>query len=98
VLTPLITLLVAATGTSADIASKQVSPGLLKPAGAKYELSNKNSAAGTSKGYGGAKGKAAVQSGVPGVDSLQNWTGSFTAPGFDSNGIPQSVWATSSRC
>ena len=91
-LTPLITLLIAATGTSADIASKQVSPGLLKSSGAKYELSKGNSAAGTSKGYGGAKGKAAAQSGVPGVDSLQNWTGSFTAPGFDSNGNPQSVW------
>jgi hypothetical protein len=92
VLTPLITLLVAATGTSADIASKQVPIGVLKSARAKYELSEGNSAAGISKAYGGAKGKAAVQSGVPGVDSLPNWTGSFTAPGFDSRGNPQSVW------
>lgn len=91
-LTPLIALLVAATGTSADIASKQVPTGLLRMTRPKYELSGKNAAAGTVKGFAGSKGKAAVQSGVPGVDSLQNWTGSFTAPGFDFFGNPQSVW------
>ncbi len=37
-------------------------------------------------------GAARAQSGVPGVDSLVNWTGSFTAPGFDHQGNPQSVW------
>lgn len=35
---------------------------------------------------------AAVSHGVPGVDSLVNFTGQFTAPGFDSDGNPQSVW------
>ena len=34
----------------------------------------------------------AASSGVPGIDSLQNWTGQFTSPGFDSNSNPQSVW------
>jgi hypothetical protein len=32
------------------------------------------------------------QSGVPGIDSLVNFTGQFTADGFDSLGNPQSVW------
>ena len=91
-LTPLITLLVAAAGTSADVSSKQVPTGVLRMTRPKYELSARNSAAGTTKAYGGASGKAAVQSGVPGVDSLSNWTGSFTAPGFDFFGNPQSVW------
>jgi len=31
-------------------------------------------------------------SGTPGVDSLTNWSDQFTAPGFDGNGNPQSVW------
>ena len=31
-------------------------------------------------------------SGVPGIDSIVNFTGSFTADGFDSDGNPQSVW------
>jgi hypothetical protein len=30
--------------------------------------------------------------GIPGVDSLLNWSDQFTAPGFDFNGNPQSVW------
>jgi hypothetical protein len=30
--------------------------------------------------------------GIPGVDSLVNWSDQFTAPGFDFNGNPQSVW------
>jgi hypothetical protein len=45
------------------------------------------------KGYGGRHGQggsAGVP--VPGIDSLKNWTGAFTEPGFDSFGNPQSVW------
>lgn len=30
--------------------------------------------------------------GLPGVDSLTNWSDQFTAPGFDFFGNPQSVW------
>ena len=30
---------------------------------------------------------------VPGIDSLANWTGQFTAPGFDPNDNPQSTWS-----
>jgi len=37
-------------------------------------------------------GVAAATVGTPGVDSLANWTDQFTAPGFDPNGNPQSVW------
>src|SRR5258706_4378609 len=31
-------------------------------------------------------------SGLPGVDSLTNWSDQFSAPGFDFFGNPQSVW------
>src|ERR1051325_2142001 len=31
-------------------------------------------------------------SGLPGIDSVVNWSDQFTAPGFDFNGNPQSVW------
>ncbi len=35
---------------------------------------------------------ARVQSGVPGIDSIPNWTDQFIADGFDSSDNPQSVW------
>jgi len=35
---------------------------------------------------------AAAGVGIPGVDSLLNWSDQFTAPGFDFNGNPQSGW------
>jgi hypothetical protein len=47
------------------------------------------------KKYGVTKSagiKPAVSSGVPGIDSIVNWTGQFESPGYDSNGNPQSVW------
>ena len=31
-------------------------------------------------------------SGIPGIDSVVNWSDQFTAPGFASDGSPQSVW------
>ena len=46
----------------------------------------------------GAKGRdpidksALTNAGVPGIDSLTNFTSEFTAPGFDGVGNPQSVW------
>ena len=43
----------------------------------------------------GAAGNAtsfAATSGLPGVDSVANWSDQFTAPGFDGQGNPQSVW------
>jgi hypothetical protein len=43
------------------------------------------------KGFDG-KNTAAASVGVPGIDSVANWVGQFTAPGFDPNGNPQSVW------
>lgn len=36
--------------------------------------------------------RANASRGVPGVDSVVNFTGSFSTPGFDSNGNPQSDW------
>jgi hypothetical protein len=45
------------------------------------------------KNHAGRKlGAASTFASVPGIDSLINWTGQFTAPGFDSNNNPQSVW------
>ena len=42
----------------------------------------------------GAAGKAlnAASSGVPGIDSLANWSDQFVYPGYDGNGNAQSVW------
>jgi hypothetical protein len=39
-------------------------------------------------------GKAhdAATSGLPGVDSVVNWSDQFIAPGFDFSGKPQSLW------
>jgi hypothetical protein len=34
----------------------------------------------------------AASSGIPGIDSLVNWSDQFTYQGFDGNGNPQSVW------
>ncbi len=39
---------------------------------------------------GGGSGDSAA--GVPGITSIQNWTGQFTEPGYDNYGNPQSVW------
>ena len=36
--------------------------------------------------------QSAVSSGIPGIDSIVNFSDQFVAPGFDSNGNPQSVW------
>jgi hypothetical protein len=46
---------------------------------------------GRTKGNAGTA-KNAATSGLPGVDSVQNWSDQFVTPGFDSNGSPQSVW------
>ena len=43
----------------------------------------------------GAAGQASTfagSSGLPGVDSVVNWSGQFSTPGFDSNGNTQSDW------
>ncbi len=47
------------------------------------------------KKYGATKNggvKAAVSSGIPGIDSIVNWSDQFIYPGYDGNGNPQSVW------
>jgi hypothetical protein len=47
------------------------------------------------KKYGATKNsgiKTAASSGIPGIDSLVNWSDQFNYAGFDGNGNPQSVW------
>jgi hypothetical protein len=41
---------------------------------------------------GGVSNNAAFGGGIPGIDSLTNFTGQFYAPGLDPNGNPQTVW------
>jgi hypothetical protein len=47
---------------------------------------------GRTKGNAGTGKKTAATSGLPGVDSVENWSDQFVTPGFDSSGSPQSVW------
>jgi hypothetical protein len=35
---------------------------------------------------------ATTGNGIPGIDSLTNWNGSFKTPGYDSNGKPRNSW------
>src|SRR5882757_4648765 len=44
------------------------------------------------RGQAGLKLLTRVRGGVPGIDSLTNFTDQFTTSGFDSDGNPQSVW------
>ncbi len=36
--------------------------------------------------------QSAVSSGIPGIDSIVNFSDQFVSPGFDANGNPQSIW------
>lgn len=36
--------------------------------------------------------QSAVSSGIPGIDSIVNFSDQFFSPGFDANGNPQSIW------
>jgi hypothetical protein len=91
-LAPLVALLVAAGGPADAIKAKTVPLNHLKLTNPHHGLSPKNEAAGTSKAYGGKGLGRASSSSLPGIDSLANWSSSFTAAGFDVNGKPQSVW------
>ena len=44
------------------------------------------------KNGGITKNAVTANASVPGIDSLANWTGQFTAPGFDFFDNPQSAW------
>ena len=44
------------------------------------------------KGNDGHGHNSTVNSGVAGIDSITNFVSQFSAPGFDPNGNPQSVW------
>ena len=92
-LAPLVALLVAAGGPADAIKAKTVPLNHLKVTNPHHGLSPKNGAAGTSKAFGGkGVGRASSTSGLPGIDSLANWSSSFTADGFDVHGNPQTVW------
>src|SRR5262249_44792775 len=91
-LAPLVALLVAAGGPADAIKAKTVPLNTLKLTNPHHGLSAKNEGAGTSKAFGGRGVGRANSSSLPGIDSLANWSSSFTAAGFDVNGNPQSVW------
>jgi hypothetical protein len=84
----LVALLVTATPDP-----KQLPAAVLKMAIPHSGTYSDAASAGT-KGFGGRHHGNGGTPGVPvpGIDSIKNWTGSFTEPGFDGNGIPQSVW------
>ncbi len=69
-----------------DVRSRKVPSNYLKKFSPKSGLPNNKLLA--------AKRAAGVRSasGIAGLDTLVNWTDSFTAPGYDHAGNPQSVW------
>jgi hypothetical protein len=40
----------------------------------------------------GTSGVRTDASGIPGIDSLTNWNGTYKTPGFDGNGKPRNAW------
>jgi len=76
----------------ASIESRKLPSSFLKGVKARTALAGDSiSTFGNNKN--GGKGKSStVTIGLPGVDSIVNWSDQFIAPGFDSNGNPQTVW------
>jgi len=99
-LAPVMALLVSAGASNPAIAAKTVPINTLRLSNPHHGLSQKNSNAGITKPFGsaggivgnGGSGGGNSGSGVPGIDSLTNWTGSFTAPGYLPDGTPNSTW------
>ena len=87
-----LTLLMAGkTFAQTDIESKKLPSSYLKKIVPKTAHAGDRLAAfGKSKKNAGKT--AAVTSGLPGIDSVENWSDQFITPGFDFNGSPQSVW------
>jgi len=73
-----------------SIASKKMPVSALRQMKTHLAASNALTRFGTTKNTGIST--TAATTGIAGVDSLANWSDSFTAPGFDSVGNPQSVW------
>jgi len=82
-----------------------VDPSRIKPISilqtAKHANAHSSSAlvkSGTNKAYAiaydgsGRNQSSTVSVGLPGIDTLPNWSDQFTSPGYDSNGNAQSVW------
>jgi hypothetical protein len=79
-----------AAAQASRVASAQVKKDILKNARPLHN--DKVSAAGI-KGRAASGLRTAIQAAsVPGIDSLANWTDTFTADGFDGAGNPQSEW------
>jgi hypothetical protein len=78
---------------SANIESKKLPSSFLKGVVPKTAHAGSSAVAfGTTKKYAGTGVKNDSTSGLPGVDSVANWSDEFTTPGFDFFGNPQSVW------
>jgi hypothetical protein len=81
----------SAQGTIA--ANKKLPASMLKKVAPRTaRKSDPISAFGVNKAYGGTGKSAAVSIGIPGVDTLANWSDQFVSPGFDPNGNAESVW------
>jgi len=90
VLCGLASLALAQTGS---IASKQLPSSYLKKFPPKTAHASDAIVSGGALKYAANGTKiASATSGLPGVDSLANWSDQFTAQGFDFFGNPQSVW------
>ena len=71
-----------------SLTSRQLPASLLRKM--KPRTARSSEAFGATKNRGAST--AAATSGLSGVDSVVNWSDQFTAPGFDFDGNPQSVW------
>ncbi|HST11098.1 MAG TPA: hypothetical protein VLL05_12035 [Terriglobales bacterium] len=69
---------------------KKLPLSVLRNSRVKSPSHDKFAAFGKNKANAGLKTAATV--GLPGVDSVVNWSDSFTSPGYDFFGNPQSVW------
>jgi hypothetical protein len=79
--------------TSPGLDAAQVPVSLLRNSQLQFHTPNGSSFGSTKAArLGGQPPRASAQSGIPGIDSIANWTGSFVAPGYDRNGNPRSVW------
>src|ERR1700761_1815676 len=84
----ILTLALSTTAfAQSGIATHKLSKGYLNAHGITPKNGQAAAAAATSN-----KNKKNQFHGVAGIDSIANWTDSFTAPGYDYFGNPQTVW------
>lgn len=92
-LTLAVLAILGAQGTSPGLDAVQVPVSLLRNSPLQFHVPG-GASFGSAKAarLGGQPPRAGAQSGIPGIDSIANWTGSFVVPGYDRAGNPQSVW------